>query len=61
MAKRKKILRMLIEVSVPRNMTAIQARREVRTLINEQCNYAADYGDVRAAKVGPAPKESAHD
>lgn len=38
MAKRKE-LTMSVRVSVPAWMTAAQARREVRTLINQQCNY----------------------
>jgi hypothetical protein len=39
MAKTRKAVTMLVTVTVPRGLTAAQARREVRTLINEQCNY----------------------
>ena len=50
-----KTMRVLVTLIVPRDMTAIQARREVRTLINDQSHYAADPGDVRARKVSGAP------
>ena len=49
-------LQMLVTVRIPREMTAIQARREVRCLITEQCNYAAEPDDVRAVSVRPAPR-----
>lgn len=56
MAKTRKVVAMTVLVTVPREMTPAEARREVRTLISEQCFYAADEGDVkvkgvRAAKV----------
>ena len=53
MAKRKR-LQMLVTVSVPADMPASDARREVRTLISEQCFYSADEGDVKAISVKPA-------
>ncbi len=34
-----KLVKMHVTVNVPAWMTAAQARREVRTLINEQCGY----------------------
>lgn len=60
MAKRKKTLQMLISVSVPRDMPAAKARKEVRTLINDQSNWHFDVepGDVKAIAVRAAGKES---
>lgn len=61
MAQRKQ-LTMEVTVSVPSWMTAAQARREVRTLVNQQCNYLSsgpmELGwpevDVKARAVRPA-------
>lgn len=64
MPKRKptrKTVRIYVEVTVPTWMTVSQARREVRTLINNQSNYmdhGPDYQEVwektvRATRVGP--------
>jgi hypothetical protein len=44
MSKRRKEVSMTVTVSVPHWMTAAQARREVRTLINHQCGYLIDGG-----------------
>jgi len=54
MAKTRKIVTMLVTVSVPRDMTAAEARREVRTNINEHCSYAAEEGDVKVRGILPA-------
>lgn len=56
MAAKKKSHYVLVRVSAPGDMSAADVRREVRTLINEQCNYSADVGDIRAASVTPVPK-----
>ncbi len=56
MASRRKRVTMLITVTVPADMSAAQARLEVRTLINEQANYFANEGDVKAAAIKPAAK-----
>ncbi len=56
MPKRKKVT-MLVTVTVPAETTPAEARREVRTLVNEQCNYFLDYNEIRAVKVSPAPKQ----
>lgn len=72
MASKRKTLTMQVTVSVPAWMTAADARREVRTLINEQCNYLGGHfvfdlnggstyrevhdKTVRARKVRPATK-----
>lgn len=48
----RKRLTMVVRVSVPYGMTAAQARREVKTLISEQCNYGDyDLDDVKALAV----------
>lgn len=60
MRKRKQVT-MSVTVSVPSWMTAAQARREVRTLINDQCNFLSsgpmELGwpgvDVKARQVRP--------
>lgn len=49
--RKRKDLFMLIKVSVPRDMPAAQARREVRELITNQCNYSAEPGDVKCRRV----------
>ncbi len=46
----------LVRVKAPDDMPAAQVRREIRSLINDQCNHSADEGDLRAAKVSPVPK-----
>lgn len=43
----RKTVRLVLTVTVPKNMTATQTRREVRALINDQCNYMAEPEDVR--------------
>lgn len=53
---KKKTLTILLTVSVPIDMNHRDACREVRCLINDQANYMADYGDVKARKVGGIPK-----
>ncbi len=52
--KTRKSVTMLLTVSVPREMSAADARREVRTLVNEQCNYSADHEDVKVRSLRPA-------
>jgi hypothetical protein len=54
MAQTRKQVTMLVTVSVPREMTAAEARLEVRTLVNDQCNYSADEGDVKVRSIKPA-------
>ena len=56
MPEKRKTLAMTVTVSVPAEMTAAQARKEVRSLIGDQCNYAADYEDVRVRSVKAARK-----
>ena len=57
MAKRKR-LTMTVTVSVPVNMTAREARKEVKTLITHQANWAADLDDVKAIAVKPGKREA---
>ena len=64
--KSRKRITMTVTVSVPHWLSAADARREVRTLINEQCNYLDGIYDrheryheihgktLRAVKVGAA-------
>ena len=54
MKTRKKIT-MLVTVSVPRHMTPAEARREVRSLITDQCNWSAGHDEVKAVRVAPSP------
>lgn len=56
--KTKKIIRVTVELSVNKNMTAAEARREVRSLINDQCYYSWDDDDIRAKSVRPAAPKS---
>lgn len=44
---RRKDVWMLLRVSTPPGTTARDARREVRSLVNDQCNYSLDPGDVK--------------
>lgn len=44
MTRKRKALTMSVTVTVPHWMTAAQARREVRSLINDQCGYMIDGG-----------------
>lgn len=53
-----KTLTMVVKVRVPVGMTPTAARREVRTLINQQSNWSADPEDIRVLEIRPAP--SAH-
>jgi hypothetical protein len=52
---------MMLRVSVPVKMKAEQVRREVRTLVNDQCNYGVDVepGDLRVQSCSPAPRGAA--
>jgi hypothetical protein len=50
---KRKTVRMLVTVTVPAKLTAAQARREVRTLINEQCNYLDFDEPVRVRSCSP--------
>jgi len=42
---------MLVTVSVPYAMSAVEARREVKTLITHQANWSAGHEDVKAIAV----------
>lgn len=61
----KKRIALAVTVSAPDWMTKAQASREVRTLINEQCNWMSagpygeqvDEGTVRAVAVKPMKKD----
>lgn len=51
----RKTVLMMVAVRVPPTMSARDAKREVRELINNQCNWSADPGDVRVVKITPPP------
>lgn len=48
MKKTRKTVQMTVTVTVPAWMTAAQARREVRTLVNHQSNYMDGGYDARS-------------
>ncbi|WP_295537622.1 hypothetical protein [uncultured Thioclava sp.] len=56
MAAKKKTHYVLVRVKARDDMSATEVRREVRTLINDQCNYSAEPDDLRASKVSHVPK-----
>ncbi len=58
MASRRKTITMLLTITVPRDMSATEARREVKTLVNEQCFYSSfvDEGDIKVRGCRPAKK-----
>ena len=56
MASKRKRITMTVTVSVPADMSAADARREVKTLITHQSNWSADCDDVKAIAVRPAKK-----
>lgn len=47
----KRTVEIRITVRIPALMTKKDAMREVRTLVNEQCNYSADPGDVKIVRA----------
>lgn len=51
----RKIVRMLVSVTVPDAMSAAQARLEVRTLIGERTNFFADEGAIKVKGVRALP------
>ena len=54
MVKTRKQVTMLVTVSIPVDYSAADARREVRSLVSEQCNYSMDYDEVKLIGVKPA-------
>lgn len=58
MANKRKRITMTVTVSVPADLPAKDARREVRTLINHQSGWLSrlEDGDVKAIAVRPATK-----
>lgn len=58
MTKTRKRVTMLVTVSIPAGYSAADARREVRSLVAEQCNYAMDYDEVKLIGVRPAKKDA---
>ena len=58
MSKSRKRVTMLVTVSIPAGYSTADARREVRSLVGEQCNYSMDYDEVKLIGVRPAKKEA---
>lgn len=54
--KKTRLLTLVVKVRADATFSAAAVRREVRCLINDACNYAADPGDVRAVRVSAAPR-----
>ncbi len=59
MTRRRRTVSMHVVVIVPMETTPKLARLEVRTLINDQCNYHLDPGDVRVKKIMPGTMTAA--
>lgn len=53
MTKTRKRVTMTVTVSVPADRTAAEARREVKTLVREQCFYSMDDGELKLVGVRP--------
>lgn len=47
MRVKRKTIEILIAIRVPESMTAKEVQREIKSLINDQCNYIADPEDLR--------------
>lgn len=54
MTKTRKRVTMLVTVSIPADYSAADARREVRSLVAEQCNYAMDSAELKLISVRPS-------
>lgn len=49
----RRYLKITLTVSLAPGVTAAQARREVRTRVNDLCCYSLDEGEVRVQKMIP--------
>lgn len=58
-SKSRRTVAMTVVVTVPIGTTHGQARLEVRTLINEQCNWKLDPGEVKVQSIRPSPLTTA--
>lgn len=55
--KKRKQITMLVTLTVPTVMRAAAARREVRSLVNEQCFWGYwEAGDIKVHSIKPAKK-----
>lgn len=54
--RKRKIVHISLAVSVPVDMSAAEARKEVRTLINHQANWSAEPEDVKVRRCVAAPR-----
>ena len=48
---RRRRVRVTVELSLAPGVTAAQARRELRTRVNDLCCYSLEEGEVRVAKM----------
>lgn len=53
MARKKKIVYALVALSVDPEVSAADARRELRSRVNDGCDYYYDEHQVRARSVSP--------
>lgn len=59
MARKRKTVRMIVEVSVPVGCGAVHARKEVRSMINHQCEFSGyvpgtyDEINMKVRRIGP--------
>lgn len=54
MTKTRKRVTMLVTISIPAGYSVADARREVRSLVAEQCNYSMDDAELKLISVRPA-------
>jgi hypothetical protein len=52
---RRKTVTMVVTFSIPAEHSPAWARKEVRTLINEQCGFHSDPGDLKLRHIRPSP------
>lgn len=51
MSKHRKLITVTVTLSVKPGVTKAEAKRELRTRVNEECCYSLDTEDVRVRKV----------
>jgi hypothetical protein len=62
MAKKRKEITLLVTVSVPKGLPVSAAKREVRSLVNDQCEYNGyvpgtfDEINMKVKRIRSAPK-----
>lgn len=51
----RRLVSLLVNVTVPKGMTVTQVRQEIRCLVNDQCNHSANEGGIRVKGVRALP------